>query len=56
MAASDSSWIKVAWKQEKSKEYNSLKIAPEEMVSEIGHALKFKDEAIELDEDLQSGN
>ena len=39
MAASDSRWIKVAWKQEKSKEYNSLKTAAEEMISEIGHAL-----------------
>ena len=53
MAASDSRWIKVAWKQEKSKEYNSLKTAAEEMISEIGHALKFKDEGTELDGVLQ---
>ena len=56
MAASDSRWIKVAWKQEKSKEYNSLKTAAEEMISEIGLALKFKDEGIELDGELQIGN
>ena len=56
MAASDSRWIKVAWKQEKSKEYNSLKTATEEMINEIGHALKFKDEGIELDGVLQIGN
>ena len=56
MAASESRWIKVAWKQEKSKEYNSLKTAAEEMISEIGHALKLKDEGIELDGVLQIGN
>ena len=53
MAASDSRWIKVAWKQEKSKEYNSLKTTAEEMISEIGHALKLKDEGTELDGELQ---
>ena len=56
MAASDSRWIKVAWKLEKSKEYNSLKTAAEEMISETGHALKFKDGGMELDGVLRIGD
>lgn len=56
MAASESRWIKVAWKHEQSKEYNSLKITAEQMKRETGHTLKFKDQGIELDGEIQSGN
>ena len=56
MAVSERRWIKAAWEHEKLKDYNSLKITAEEMANEVGHTLKFKDEGIELDGELQCGH
>ena len=49
MATSESKWIRAAWKQEKSKEYRYLESIVEEIMREVGYALRFINEGLELD-------
>ena len=55
MATSESKWIQPAWRQEKLKEYRSLESIVEEIMREVGHTLRFKDEGIELLENYKVG-
>ena len=45
---------RAAWRQDKLKEYRSLEYVAEEIMREVGHTLRFKDEGIELDGELQN--